>query len=60
MQNSYKTKKKLSVALCIRNEEEKLKKCLDALTFVDEIIIRIKKNMTTMSSGKQSYAHEKV
>ena len=39
MQNSYKTKKKLSVALCIRNEEEKLKKCLDALTFADEIII---------------------
>jgi len=39
MENSYKTKKKLSVALCIRNEEEKLKKCLDALTFADEIII---------------------
>lgn len=39
MVNSCKTKKKLSVALCIRNEEEKLKKCLNALTFADEIII---------------------
>ena len=39
MVNSDKTKKKLSVALCVRNEEEKLKKCLDALTFADEIII---------------------
>ena len=39
MKNFYKSKKKLSVALCIKNEEEKLKKCLDAVTFADEIII---------------------
>ena len=27
------------MALCVRNEEEKLKKCLEALTFADEIVI---------------------
>ena len=39
MRNSYNNSKNLSVALCVRNEEEKLKKCLEALTFADEIVI---------------------
>ena len=29
MRNSYNNSKNLSVALCVRNEEEKLKKCLE-------------------------------
>ena len=39
MKISKKSKINLSVAMCIKNEEVKLKKCLDSLTFADEIVI---------------------
>jgi glycosyltransferase involved in cell wall biosynthesis len=42
MRNTKKSsnpKVKLSVALCIKNEGKRLKKCLDNLIFADEIVI---------------------
>jgi len=39
MKNRNKSNIKLSIAMCVKNEGKRLKKCLDNLIFADEIVI---------------------